>query len=186
MRDNRTLCFCKNRTEQSTWFIEAGMGTQRDSYQRIFQRIGISLVAGVAATGVLWVLKLSRDVIPQLETIRFLDRVADATATATGLPGSLSHGWLWHLGIGILLWGILFGIMLPVLPGRRYWVKGCAFGVIAGFLTMLLVMPLAGAGYFGMDLTLLDPVVSLVYHIIYGVTLGVVYSLLAGRQTATA
>jgi len=50
---------------------------------------------------------------------------------------------------------------------------------------MLLVMPLAAAGYFGMDLTLLDPVVSLIYHIIYGATLGVVYSLLAGRQTAT-
>jgi hypothetical protein len=162
------------------------MDTPGDSYARIFRRIGLSLVAGMVATLVLWVLKLSRDTIPQLETIRFLDRVAEATAKATGLPGPLTHGWLWHLGIGILLWGILFGIMLPVLPGRRYWVKGCAFGVIAGFLTMLLVMPLAGAGYFGMDLTLLDPVVSLVYHIIYGVTLGVVYSLLAGRQTATA
>ena len=161
------------------------MSTHGDSYQRIFQRIGFSLVAGVVATGVLWVLKLSRGVIPQLETIRFLDRVADATAKATGLPGSLSHGWLWHLGIGILLFVILFGIMLPVLPRRRYWVKGCAFGVITGLLTMLMVMPLAGAGYFGMDLTLLDPVVSLVYHIIYGATLGIVYSLLAGRQTAT-
>ena len=161
------------------------MSTHGDSYQRIFQRIGFSLVAGAVATGVLWLLKLSRGVIPQLETIRFLDRVADATAKVTGLPGSLSHGWLWHLGIGILLWGILFGIMLPVLPGRSYWVKGCAFGGIAGLLTMLLVMPLAGAGYFGMDLTLLDPAVSLVYHIIYGATLGVVYSLLAGRQAAT-
>jgi len=47
---------------------------------------------------------------------------------------------------------------------------------------MLLVMPLAGSGYFGMDLTLWDPVVSLVYHIIYGVTLAGVYALLAGRH----
>jgi len=45
---------------------------------------------------------------------------------------------------------------------------------------------LPGAGYFGMELTLLDPVVSLIYHIIYGATLGFVYSLLAGRQAATA
>jgi len=83
------------------------------------------------------------------------------------------------------LWGTLFGIMLPVLPGRRYWVKGIAFGVIAGMLTMLMVMPLAGAGYFGMDLTLLDPVISLVYHLVYGVTLGGVYALLAGRREMT-
>jgi hypothetical protein len=95
----------------------------------------------------------------------------------------LVHGWLWHLVIGTLLWGTLFGIMLPILPGRSYWVKGAAFGVIAGLLTMLLVMPLAGAGYFGMKLTLLDPIVSLVYHIIYGVTLGGVYSLFVGRHT---
>jgi hypothetical protein len=161
------------------------MDTPGDSYARIFRRIGLSLVAGMVATLVLWVLKLSRDTIPQLETIRFLDRFAEATAKATGLPGPLTHGWLWHLGIGILLWGILFGIMLPVLPGRQYWVKGSVFGVIAGLLTMLMVMPLSGAGYFGMDLTLLDPVVSLVYHIIYGVTLGGVYSLLAARPATT-
>jgi hypothetical protein len=73
--------------------------------------------------------------------------------------------------------------MIPILPGRKYWIKGCAFGVIAGLLTMLMVMPLAGAGYFGMDLTLLDPVVSVIYHIIYGVTLGGVYALLVGRPT---
>jgi len=162
------------------------MHTPADSYASIFRRIGISLVAGMAATVVLWILKLSQGTIPQLETIRFLDRVADATARATGLPGPLTHGWLWHLGIGVLLWGILFGIMLPVLPGRQYWVKGCAFGVIAGLLTLLLVMPLAGAGYFGMELTLLDPVVSLFYHIIYGATLGGVYSLLAARLATTA
>jgi len=134
---------------------------------------------------VLWALKLTSGTIPQLETIHFLDRVAKATARATGLPDPLTTGWLWHLTIGTLLWGTLFGIMLPVLPGRRYWVKGIAFGVIAGMLTMLMVMPLAGAGYFGMDLTLLDPVISLVYHLVYGVTLGGVYALLAGRREMT-
>ena len=158
------------------------MRTSRESYQSIFGRIGRSLSAGLVATVVLWILKFSSGTIPQLETIKFLDRVAEATAKATGLPDPLTNGWLWHLTIGTLLWGTLFGIMLPVLPGEKYWIKGCAFGVITGLLTMLLVMPLAGAGYFGMELTLLDPVVSLVYHIIYGLVLGGIYSLLAGRH----
>jgi hypothetical protein len=152
---------------------------------KIHTRVGRSLVAGLAATVVLWALKLTSGTIPQLETIHFLDRVAKATARATGLPDPLTTGWLWHLAIGTLLWGTLFGIMLPVLPGRRYWVKGIAFGVIAGMLTMLMVMPLAGAGYFGMDLTFLDPVISLVYHLVYGMTLGGVYALLAGRREMT-
>ena len=161
------------------------MPDPRESYHTIFQRIARSLVAGLAATAVLWVLKLSRDSVPQLETSRFLDRVAAATAKATGLPDPLMHGWIWHWVVGTLLWGTLFGIMLPILPGNRYWLKGCAFGVIAGLLTMLMVMPLAGAGYFGMELTYLDPVVSLVYHMVYGATLGGVYAFLTGRRTMT-
>ena len=156
-----------------------------ESYHTIFQRIARSLIAGLVATAVLWVLKLSRGSVPQLETIRFLDRVAEATAKATGLPDPLATGWIWHWVIGTLLWGTLFGIMLPVLPGERYWLKGCAFGVIAGLLNMLMVMPLEAAGYFGMELTYLDPLVSLFYHIIYGATLGGVYGLLAGRRSTT-
>jgi hypothetical protein len=120
--------------------------------------------------------------VPQLETIYFLDRVAEAVAAATLLPDPPMAGWLWHLLIGTLGWGVLFGVMVPVLPGRSPWRKGIAFGVIAGALVMLLVMPLAGAGYFGMELTVWDPVVSVIFHIIYGVTLGGVYGLLAGRR----
>lgn len=156
-----------------------------ENYHTIFQRIARSLVAGLVATAVLWLMKLSSGSVPQLETIRFLDRVAEAIAKATGLPDPLMAGWIWHWVIGTLMWGTLFGIMVPILPGQRYWLKGCAFGVIAGLLTMLMVMPLAGAGYFGMELTYLDPVVSLVYHIIYGATLGGVYGLLAGRRPTT-
>ncbi len=158
------------------------MHTDGESYQGIFRRIGRSLVAGVVATGVLWVLKLSSGTIPQLDTIRFLDRVAEATSKATGLPDTLVTGWVWHWVIGTLLWSTLFGIMFPILPGRMFWYKGIAFGVISGLLTMLLVMPLAGAGYFGMDLTLWDPVVSLIYHIIYGVSLAGVYAFLQKRH----
>jgi Family of unknown function (DUF6789) len=161
------------------------VSTPGESYQGIFSRIGRSLVAGIVATGVLWVLKLTRGSIPQLDTIRFLDRVAEATSKATGLPDTLTTGWIWHWVIGTLIWATLFGIMQPILPGRTFWTKGVAFGVISGLLIMLLVMPLAGAGYFGMDLTLMDPVISLVYHIIYGVTLAGVYTLVSGRRATT-
>jgi hypothetical protein len=64
------------------------------------------------------------------------------------------------------MWETLFGTMAPILPGQHYWLKECAFGVIVGLLTMLMVMPLAAAGYFGMELTFLDPVVSIYYHMI--------------------
>ncbi len=155
------------------------MSVTGESYEKLFLRALRGVVAGFAATVVLWVLKLSSGALPQLETIRFLDRVAEATAKFTALPDPPMAGWMWHLMIGTLFWGALFGILLPILPGRRYWMKGVAFGVMIGMLVMLMVMPLAGAGYFGMQLTLLDPVVSLIFHIIYGVTLGAVYVFLS-------
>jgi hypothetical protein len=91
-------------------------------------------VAAVVATAVLWVLKLSRDRVPQLDTIHFLDHVAEATGKATGLPDPLMVGWIWHWVIGTLLWGTLFGIMWPVLPGRSFLGQGCGVRVITGLL----------------------------------------------------
>jgi hypothetical protein len=150
-----------------------------EDYHRIMQRVGYGLLAGLAATLVLSLLELTKGMLPQLETIRFLENVAVATANVTALPVLPMAGWLWHFIIGTLWWGGLFGFMLPLLPGRRIWLKGVVFGVIAGLLVLLMVMPLAGAGYFGMDLSWLDPLVSMVYHMIYGIVLGTVYGLLA-------
>ncbi len=51
------------------------------------------------------------------------------------------------------------------------------FGVGAWIATMILVMPLAGAGLFGMNLGVAAPVMTLVLHVIYGAVLGGVYGL---------
>ncbi len=153
-----------------------------EDYHRIMQRVGYGMMAGLAATFVLSLLELTKGMLPQLETIRFLENVAIATAHVTGLPELPMAGWLWHFIIGVLWWGGLFGFMLPLLPGRRTWIKGAVFGLIAGLLVLLMVMPLAGAGYFGMRLSWLDPLVSMVYHVIYGVVLGAAYGHLAKQR----
>ena len=44
-----------------------------------------------------------------------------------------------------------------------------------------VVMPLAGAGYFGMDLSPLQPVVTLLLHLIYGAVLGAMFERLVTR-----
>ncbi|MGD8587307.1 MAG: hypothetical protein PVG22_00610 [Chromatiales bacterium] len=154
-----------------------------EDYHRIMHRVGYGLLAGLAGTLVLSLLELTKGLLPQLETIRFLEHVSVATAHVTGLPVLPMAGWLWHFTIGILWWGSLYGFMWPLLPGSRSWVKGVVFGVIAGLLVLLMVMPLAGAGYFGMHLTWLEPLVSMVYHMVYGIVLGAVYGMLTQRRT---
>lgn len=136
------------------------------------------VVAGLTATMVLSLLMVTRDWLPQLDPVLMLDGIARAAFTDLGLPVPMA-GWIWHFVVGTLWWGPLFAIMVPILPGRRIWQKGMSFGLGAALLIMLMVMPLAGAGYFGMDLSPLQPVVTLFLHLIYGAVLGAVF----GRVT---
>ena len=38
-----------------------------------------------------------------------------------------------------------------------------------------MIVPLAGAGYFGMDLSPLQPLITLLLHLAYGAVLGAVF-----------
>ncbi|MEO8537343.1 MAG: DUF6789 family protein, partial [Betaproteobacteria bacterium] len=51
-------------------------------------------------------------------------------------------------------------------------------GVGAWFLMMVIVMPMAGTGVFGLDLGMMAPVMTLILHLIYGAVLGGVYGAL--------
>jgi hypothetical protein len=51
---------------------------------------------------------------------------------------------------------------------------------------MITMMPMAGAGLFGLGLGGMTPVVTLVLHIVYGLVLGETYHLLGGKQGSIA
>ncbi len=141
------------------------------------------MVAGLAATLVLSLLMLTEAWIPQLDTVIMLDGVARAVLSDLQAPVPLA-GWLWHFVIGTLWWGPLFALMVPILPGRRTWQKGMAFGFGASLLILLMVLPLAGAGYFGMDLSALQAIVTVALHLVYGAVLGTVFARLPGKPAA--
>jgi hypothetical protein len=136
------------------------------------------ITAGFIATVVLSVLMLSRDFVPQLDSITMLDGVLRATLRELGMlyPPAPWGGWMWHFIIGTFWWGAMFAILEPILPGQRPWRKGMAFGFGASLLIFLLVMPLAGAGYFGMHLSAVQPVVTMIEHLVYGAVLGITYT----------
>jgi len=144
----------------------------------------VGVAAGLAATVVLSLLMLNKGWLPQLDPVLMLDGVARAAVTDLGLPVPMA-GWLWHFIIGALWWGPLFAIMVPILPGQRMWQKGAYFGFGVSLLIMLMVMPLAGAGYFGMDLSPLQPVVTLLLHLVYGAVLGAMFERLASPSSAS-
>ncbi|MBW6493890.1 MAG: hypothetical protein K0B16_04940 [Burkholderiaceae bacterium] len=134
------------------------------------------LIAGFVATAVLsllMVVKSAMGLMPELDVIAMLSAM---------MGSSLAMGWVAHFMIGAVIWGGLFALVAPSLPGGSHWLKGVSFGIAAWVLMMVAVMPMAGAGFFGMQLGMSAPVMTLVLHVIFGAVLGAVYAALKSRD----
>lgn len=127
------------------------------------------LVAGLSATVVLSVLlagKSMMDVMPKLDVIRLLSGMM-------GMP--LIFGWLALVMISTLAWGAGFAILNDTIPGSGAAQRGILFGIAAWLGMMLVVMPMAGAGLFGMAFGIIAPVMTLVLHVVFGAVLRAVF-----------
>lgn len=136
--------------------------------------IGKGVIAGFVATTVLSMLMLMKSamgLMPELDVVAML-----GSMMGTG-P---AMGWIAHFMIGSVVWGGLFAVLSPSLPGGSLWLKGVVFGIGAWLLMMVAVMPMAGAGFFGTSLGMAAPVMTLMLHVIFGAVLGGVYSALHG------
>ena len=130
--------------------------------------IGKGILGGLIATVVLSAIMMMKDamgVMPQLNIIQML---------ATMMGVSTTIGWVVHFMIGGV-WGLLFALAYRVVPGSSQVRKGIVFGIGAWFMMMVAVMPMAGAGLFGMAMGMMAPVMTLMLHIIFGAVLGVVH-----------
>ncbi len=127
------------------------------------------IVAGLVATVVLSMIMIAKGMMglmPELNVIAMLSSMLGATPAV---------GWVIHFAIGVLVWGLAFGATLKVLPGTSVVTKGISFGIAAWILMMLMVMPMAGAGLFGLSMGMTAPVMTLMLHAIYGAVLGIVF-----------
>lgn len=133
--------------------------------------------AGFVATGILSVLMLGKaalGIMPDFDVVAMLSAML-------GFPGVRLVGWVAHFAIGTVLWGILFVMLLPHLPGGSYTLKGLAFGIAAWAAMMVAVMPMAKAGPFGLNFGLLAPAMMLMLHLVFGAALGAAYGMRADR-----
>jgi len=137
--------------------------------------IAKGMLAGFIATvvlSVLMVLKGMMGMMPEMNAIKMLAGMAHGFM---GTPAVPLVGWVLHFMIGTFAWGILFSLLIGYMPGKSPITKGIVFGAAAWLLMMVMVMPMAGAGLFGLHLGMGAPVATLVLHWAYGATLGAVY-----------
>lgn len=144
--------------------------------------IGKGLLAGLAATVVLslvMILKAKMGLMPGLDIPKML-------AGMVGAPGEPLVGWAVHLAIGIVLYGIAIALLDRRLPGEGALGHGLFLAVAGWFFMMLVLMPMAGAGLFGMSMGVMAPVMTLVLHLIFGAVLGWTYGRLMRTDHAVA
>lgn len=144
-----------------------------------------SMIAGFAATVVLSLLMLVKSamgLMPQLDVIAML---SEMSRTIMGFDGT-GMAWLIHFLIGTVLWGLLFALLYEWLPGSEPIMKGISFSILAWILMMIAPMPMAGAGFFGVALGIMAPVMTLILHMIWGATLGLVFRMLPAETTEAA
>ncbi len=137
------------------------------------------IVAGLAATVMLSMIMFAKGMMglmPELNVIAMLSSMMNVTPVV---------GWAIHFMIGMLAWGLGFVAVFSILPGATDITRGISFGVAAWFLMMLAVMPMAGAGLFGLNMGMMAPAMTLMLHAIYGAVLGLIFGRL-GNATVVA
>lgn len=126
------------------------------------------LVAAVVQSAIM-LMKSGMGLMPQLDVIAMLSTMMGTTTAVA---------WIAHFMIGAV-WGVSFAALASKIPTGPSWVRGMVFLIAPWLAMMVVVMPMAGAGLFGMNMGIMAPIVTLVLHLIFGAVMGFTYAKLA-------
>ena len=131
-----------------------------------------AMTAGLVATVILSAMiavKASYGLWPEVNLIQLLMNLGSITRV---------QAWMDHFIIGVVVWGLVYSGLEATWDRGPHWLKGMVLGTVAWLVMMVAFMPLAKAGFFGSKIGPAGAGVLLVYHLIYGLVLGLTYSLL--------
>ena len=141
-------------------------------------KFGKGMAAGLVATIVLsalMVMKTLMGFMPELGLPKMI-------AGMMGMPDAPLVGWAIHLMIGVVLYGAAMALLDARLPGHSSVGHGMLIAGAGWLLMMVMLMPMAGAGLFGMKMGLMAPMMTLVLHLIFGAVLGWFYGRSSGKD----
>lgn len=103
------------------------------------------------------------------------------TLEGVGLPALLGVSLTGQTGVFAMVsralhgtaWGLVFGLLLPLLPGRAPLGRGALFSLVPALYVLLKVYPVdLQAGLFGVEAGALTFVFVLLYHLVWGLAAG--------------
>jgi len=97
----------------------------------------------------------------------------DIAAMLGQILGGWTPGMMMHFVNGVAIFPLIYAYSLfSKLPGAPT-LKGLTFGVVLWAMAQLIVMPMMGAGIFGLKMGgMMAAIASLAGHIVYGALLG--------------
>jgi hypothetical protein len=151
---------------------------KKKRWARLTNRIWTGIWTGAIATGTLDVVRLTGFYLgfmpgnmPRMFGVLILDIMATGPTPYSDIIGYLYHYWV----------GACFGLTLTLICGKVRWWAGLIWGLIIeiGMMTTPPMVIAMDTGYFGLKFGPGLLVVSLIAHIVYGASLG----LLAEKYT---
>ena len=139
-----------------------------------------AVVAGLIATivlSLLFVIKDAMGIMPQLDLPKMI-------ASMMGMPDTPMAGWAVHFFIGVVVYGAALALLDEHLPGDSKMGHGVLLATVGWLMMMVGLMPMAGAGFFGLNLGISAPIMTLILHLIFGAILGAYYGHALARQAS--
>lgn len=132
---------------------------------------------GSAVLAIVFVMKSMMGAMPQMDIIAMLSGMMKTSA---------AMGWVAHFAIGSVAWGGVFALANAAIPGSTQTLKGIVLGLAAWLMMMIVVMPMAGGGFFGMAFGMMGFAMPLVLHIVFGAVMGFTAAYLEAAPKAAA
>jgi uncharacterized membrane protein YagU involved in acid resistance len=96
-------------------------------------------------------------------------------------PTSVAMGWVLHFFVGTVIWGVGFAVLHDYLRGPS-WQRGLIFALGAWLVVMAGAAALLWTRVVAFEFGATMIVTTLIVHILYGVSLGVIYGWLIDRE----
>jgi hypothetical protein len=143
------------------------------------KRCLISAAVSTFVLSAVFVIKAMMGLMPELDMPKMI-------AGMLGAADQPAIGWAVHVMIGVVGYGLAFAALADRLPGRSRAAQGMMLAFGGWLIMMIMLMPMAGGGFFGMALGVMAPAMTLMLHLMFGAIVGGTYGWLEGRGASSA
>ena len=80
-----------------------------------------------------------------------------------------------------MVWGGVWAILFALPISKNIWIKSSIIGLAVIFFNFLLLMPLQGKGFFGVNAGSTTIIMNIVFNFLWGIVAGVIYKAVANK-----